>query len=115
MVDTFGCPFVEASLFEIQSYLYRAQDNFNNNAIPTARLAQLTYNINRGENSSPLDCYSSFLPYPHRFLTIKQMSIVTGISKEAARDFNRYFNKLTHNQKVPFESIKLGLFELAKK
>lgn len=71
--------------------------------------------MNRGENSSPMDDCSSFLPYPQRFMLLQQANMVEGITKNAARDFARYFNELTDNQKKIFESIKLGIFDLAKK
>jgi len=98
----------------LQRFRQRQQDLSNIEAIPVARLNQLTYNVNRGENSQPLEDFSSFLPYPSRYLTVQQSDKTENISKEAARDFAKYYGQLSYKQKSAFEHIKLGLFEKAK-
>ena len=115
MVGTFGFPFQEASLYEIQKFSEKQQDITNFNAIPAARLGQLTFNINRGADSAPLESYTSFLPFPHRFEAASQAEKVENISKEAAQDFAKYYPELSYKVKQAFASIKLGLFDKAKK
>lgn len=90
------------------------QDEANSLSVSTAILTKMTYNMNRGENSTPVEDHAVFLPYPDRYLAKKQMQSVQGIDPQAAREYVAYFHVLKDKVKINLSSLDKGLRLLAK-
>lgn len=86
-------PWSQLTLKELNSCFKAYQDEENVKAIPTAQLARLTYNINRGKDSAALEDLSSFLPFPKRYEIAKALVEVGDISLDACVDFLNYYER----------------------
>lgn len=89
------------------------QDTENRKAMPTAKLITLTYNINRSSKTQPITDLAPYLPYPVRYTTLMQLSLVSDVTQEAARDFARYQKRLPLRTKAQFEEWRVGLLAKA--
>jgi hypothetical protein len=84
-----GLPLSQVAIKELKQNLYYYQDNENAKSAPTARLFQLTYNINRSKNSIPISDIADYLPFPHRAKIVKQLSELENVTRDAAIDYYR--------------------------
>lgn len=80
----------QVSVREINQMLLLKQDDENLRAIPTAQLARLTYNMNRGKDNPPLEDITGFLPYPQRYQIKKNLHLVADLSRQACYDILRF-------------------------
>lgn len=105
----------QMSVKELQTSLEAQQDIANRASISTARLIELTYNMNRGSASDPaLSDIAPYLPYPLRYMQVSQLAKLQDISKEACIDFLSYYDEIPTKIKIRFEDYIVGIEAKAK-
>ncbi|MEN9566324.1 MAG: hypothetical protein RLZZ69_1520 [Cyanobacteriota bacterium] len=109
-IPTHNLVIEQMSVKELQTSLEAQQDNANRASISTARLIELTYNMNRGSASDPtLSDIAPYLPYPHRYMQASQLALIHDISKEACIDFLSYYDEIPTKIKIRFEDYVIGI------
>lgn len=73
-----------------------------------ARLAMMTANINRGENTPPFEDIAVFLPFPAQYI-IDNTDILVSVPKKVAKEFLDSVSKLPAEVEVAFTKWMPGL------